>query len=218
MILIILAFTTFTGVFIFFKIGQVNDLLLGDGMTILERQREGWEILERKKQKRDNLKESKSDADLRKEIYEPIVDQMYVQRLRDAVFRKDIYGIEEILRRICSLEKTRAKLNENGYIKQAFPFFIETQKILKRLKFLLIIIVILSLLSCLLNLLCSNNSYYFNSLSSFGQIIFYSINVVMTTLFFTIVVSSIRYSIYKKTPREQQKYDICKKMAGEIVE
>ncbi|MGA2406467.1 MAG: hypothetical protein ABSF81_06930 [Bacteroidales bacterium] len=220
MIAIILAFTTFTGVFIFFKIGQVNDLLIGDGNAILERQRQG--MIKLKKVKEDNAKLPDPEKDehiLARKVLEPVVAQQFQDRLRDAVWRKDIYGIEEILRLIVKREKElRTHPIPTGYTKQALPFFLETQQILKRLKFLLILIVILSLVSCLLNLLCSTNSYYFNNLSSAGQIIIYSINVVTTSLFFAVVVSSVRYSIYKKTPREQQKYDICKKMAGEIVE
>ena len=125
MIPIILAFTTFTGVFIFFKIGQVTDLMIGDGNSILERQREGMVRLQKVMDDNANLPEPEKDKEiLARRVSEPVVAQQYQNRLRDAVWRKDIYGIEEILRLISRREKElRTHPIATGYTKQALPFF-----------------------------------------------------------------------------------------------
>ncbi|MCK4760731.1 MAG: hypothetical protein KAW12_00930 [Candidatus Aminicenantes bacterium] len=117
MISIILTFTGLTGVFLFFKIEKVTQILLGDGQSVLDRERNG-QLLEKK----------------------------YWKRLRDAISRKNIYGVYEGLLRITIKEiETIKKPKETGYSKRVLKFFEKTKKILCCLKFFLSIIVILSI-------------------------------------------------------------------------
>jgi len=178
MIAVILTFTGLTGIFLFFRIDRVTEILLGDGNSALKRQEEGRERR-------------------RKYFYtiEPLIAMKYWRRLRDAIWRKNIYGIEEGLRRIAILEKKPGKhLGSNSYSRRVLQYFIKTRIILNCLKLLLL----LSFLISICCILCFRIDYL--KLYRTASIIYF--------ISFTILV--VFCSILYKTPHEKNKKGISK--------
>ena len=84
-----------------------------------------------------------------------------------------------------------------------------------KLKLLLVSIVILSLFSCLLNQFSTNNYSSFNTLSCQMKDTLTCLKYIITSMFFISLFYSIFYSIYKKTAREKDKFEECKKLKKE---
>jgi len=191
MITIIIALTGLTGVILFFRIERVTDILIGDGKSVIKRQKEGI-------------------AD--KSLNEPVIDSKYIKRLRDAIYRKNIYGIEEGIRRISRKEiESKETPNEKGYSKHALPKFLKTKRILNRLKFLLVFIILLSIVCVLIHLFNTPNltdikfSVCIKCIMDIGLWSF-------TIIFFISIVYAVLFSIYFKTPHEKEKIEECKNL------
>jgi len=192
MITIILAFTTLVGVFLLFRIERVTDILIGDGKSVLDRQKEGLDG---------------------KNPNEPIVGRKYWARLRDAIYRKNIYGIEEGIRRISIRE---IKIHENpgttGYSRHALKKFLKTKKMLLTLKFLLVSVFLMSLLTILVNLIVNGKLISLNLISDCTMWVLNILQIIFVILYFCLIIFSVIYSLYFRTPHELEKIKECRSL------
>ena len=106
---IVLILASAVGVFLFFRVEKLTDVLIGEGKIQLVRQR-----ALNKQVKNKNYSGSRKSV---------VIDKLYRDRLRDAILRKSIYEIEEIIIRIAIQESyTIENTNPYGY-RRNFEFF-----------------------------------------------------------------------------------------------
>lgn len=171
MITIIIALLSLTGVIVFFRIDQVTEILIGDGKSILERQNEI--------------------------PLEPIDKN----RLRDAVFRRNIFGVEEGILKTCKKEKEiRDKLNPTGPSNYVLFTFMETKRFLGSLKLFLVIDISLMLILGIYMFLVEQ------------KFITSEMNKYVGILYYAFILYINIYTIFKKTPHEKNKIEECKKL------
>lgn len=193
---IVLAFTTLIGVIIFFRIEKVIDILIGDGIATLERQNEG-----------------KTPKDEGEENGEPVIKKVHMDQLRDAIYRKNIYGIEVGLRRISIQEiKNVDTPNSTGYSKHALPKYLKTKQILSYLKLLLVTLIGNSMIIVGLNAIIELHKIKTWLLSDCCYCILNSLRDILVGVFFVIVIIAVWYSIYFKTPHESERSKLCKSL------
>ena len=109
---VLAALTALTGIFLFYRIEGINNLLIGQGIAILKGQRT----------KIDNKVQG-----------EPLLTEIEYCRLRDAIDRKNIYGIEEILL-VLTNQEFETGITETGYVNNVYKNFRNTKEFLKTSK------------------------------------------------------------------------------------
>jgi glycosyltransferase involved in cell wall biosynthesis len=127
----------------------------------------------------------------------------YLNRLRDAIFRKDIYGIEAAFLRITIKELlTRKYPSPTGYLKKSFPLFKKHKRHLNILQSLLLIIVVFAICISLYDQLSAEEINY--------------LNLRILVIFDSVLIIAIYYSIFKPTGIEELEIKTCKNLYKEL--
>ncbi|NOQ27097.1 MAG: glycosyltransferase [Bacteroidales bacterium] len=164
MITISLTLASVIGVFLFFGIGRIKDILIGYGQSRLERG--GF-------------------------------NPFYCDRLRDDIYRKNIYGIEEaLLRRSIKELLSNIKPSPTSTLKMHLSIFKKHKTDLNILKSLLLVIIIYVIVITIYEQYLNEN--------------FKCANIFILFFFDLIIIFSIWYSIFKTDGIEKQKKGVCK--------
>jgi glycosyltransferase involved in cell wall biosynthesis len=138
------------------------------------------------------------------------LNQFYLNRLRDAIFKKDIYGVEEAFLRITLKELlTRKFIPLTGYVKKSFPIFKKHKRYLNGLKILLLVVILFSVIISSYEQIISMD---INRIFSWDQKF---INLCILLAFSIIIIFAIWYSIFKLAGVEKEEKNISKDLYKE---
>jgi hypothetical protein len=174
------------GVYSFFRLSALKELLIGQGQAILSNITDPNFIEENK----------------------GILSNRQLRRLQDDIYRKNVYGIEEGIINATINELQRPNKSNTGYYNHVMPMFIRTKQSFKTLVILSIStlsILFITLLFIIIKILIS---YYCESDIGVTDVIF----LIMIALAFFLTISLIFYSIVMKGAFEKNKNDLCKKL------
>ena len=180
---------TLTGVYIFFKINILKDLMVGQGAAIV----------------------SNYDNPVFSDDFKDLYNARQIRRLRDAVLRKNIYGIEEGIIYGAINELKKQNLSEKGFYCHVLPIYIKTKKSLKHLVLFSIITLSALFLSMIGVLTKITLEYYKDSCMTCSALIL----LIIIAIAFILTMYIIGYSILKKVGFEKDKIDECKKLRKE---
>lgn len=176
------------GVFLFYKIQRISDIQIGQGKAI------------------------KANLDEKIEKKERNIDTHY-RRLRDAIHRKNLYGIEEAVLHFTIEEIKAAKqdLATNGYYLHVYPKFIDTKRTLNILKWTTAIALTLCFTSLLYSLISLSQ---IDSINNYNCIILS--NVILFTVAEVFSIYVVINSLFKILPFEKDKVQEDKKLDKEL--
>ncbi|MFO7924080.1 MAG: hypothetical protein R6U58_10355, partial [Bacteroidales bacterium] len=134
----------------------------------------------------------------------------YLLRLRDAIDRKNIYGIEEALIRFSEIDRVKNNGGgETGYFKHVLPKYLKTKRYLKKIQgsfycsiALFISTIILSLIFIVITDSSYSNNYY-------RVIILFSISCLFFIIGFIKTIYLLWFSLSQNIGMEQYKIKIC---------
>ena len=181
--------TALTGIFLFYRIETINNLLIGQGIAIYK----GQQI---------KIKNKVTDR--------PLLDSIRLNRLSDSIDRKNIYGIEEIILNLTNQEFTIG-VTEKGYVNNIYKNFRKTKIFLNIIKIgtlLNLIILIFLLILNVLNInqvqdLLTKSLEYQNYVLRTNTILFV-ISLILTIIFIG-YISLFRAGFEKTKMKENKK-------------
>ncbi len=123
-------------IFVQYRFGKLTDILIGDGKAALERFNDYIRDLEKRKAER------------------------LQKRLRDSVFRKNIYGVQDVLNQLTNIEAKHIKQGKvkkedvpTGLSRHVYPKFIKTLDKYQNIKKWTISTIAFSLLTMIISIL-----------------------------------------------------------------
>ncbi|MCF8302364.1 MAG: hypothetical protein K9I94_03735 [Bacteroidales bacterium] len=204
--------TTLISVFFFFKIQVLKEILIGDGQSLHTRQQERLKEKEEEEKKNGKVEKGEKKTNDRCEDYKPVlITNKYRKRLRDAIFRKNIYGVEEgiINIRDCEIKKG---LNDKTIVRNhVYPKFLGTKKIFETLVISFAVSTTLAFIGIFINLFILLLDVDINEITSCYHCIIGYVNPTLLVLYILSIFWIILYSIFKKTPHELDKIREVKK-------
>jgi hypothetical protein len=177
---------TLVGVYVFFKINSLKDLIIGRGAALIS---------------------NYDDPNFHKD-YEDIFDAKQIRRLRDDVLRKNIYGIEEGILNATINELKKPIKSETGCYMHVLPKFIYTKKVYNYL-IIISLATLSTLFSSLIFLIIKGLVKYFNEIQiKTLDIIFLILIGISFLLTFVLII----FTLTKKVGFESDKRKLCKKL------
>lgn len=169
---VIAAATAILAAFMFVRLNSIKDLLVGDGKALLDRYHKG-------------------------EYKEYDIENLYIGRLNDAINRKTINQIKEVLNifREKEIEKDFTPQNRPTGFQYVYDRFCSTEKHYKKIFRMATIAVIISILSILISIVCLSLVDYIKSsecLSCFCLLLNIIVFIVAISFILTVVIKSMK--------------------------
>ena len=132
-ITILVGIITIIGVYMFFRTESIKDLLIGQGQATLNKQR---------LYRTNNLEPIAVDKP--NEYSDITLSDIMFWQLSDAIDRKNIYGVQKVLKHLAIIEVQNNSCSTTGYKKHVYPQFLKTITHLNRVKYVGFTIIALS--------------------------------------------------------------------------
>jgi|AntAceMinimDraft_16_1070373.scaffolds.fasta_scaffold34715_1 hypothetical protein len=187
---------TIVGVYTFFKIEKLKNLLIGQGESVINKIE--FYVSE-------EIRNSKSDISDKHYLKHGCLDKKHFLRLKNAISRNNIYGVEESLITATINELKKTKSDNTGYYDNVLPKFIKAKKAL----YLLIIIayICILILFAIISLSIISTIPELLKISS-GLLPYFIFIGLAFSIILSIVIMTI--SLFKKVGFEKEKYKSCK--------
>ena len=186
------------GVFIFYKQQRFTDLQIGQGKATLDSHREDLGNYYRKQEKGEKASKTENMA----------------MRLQDAIHRKNLYGIEQIM-----ILKTISELKENrttryGYYNHIYKLYKQTNEFMKRFSAFSIATIAISILSLVYSVISLSFVHEIIDTCSDRFILYSNLSVFLISILLSLFL--VVYTFYSRLPFEKYKKESCDKLDDEL--